>query len=69
MRVHVWQDALEEALHENDPEQIRAKVRNAETMIFGRIEEITPGRDVGEEQALYNALGALKVLAMRRVVM
>jgi len=66
MSVHVWQDALEAALQETDPEQILLRVRNAETMIFGRIEEINPGQDIGEEQALYDALGALRVVIVRR---
>jgi hypothetical protein len=67
--LHVWQDLLEEALHETDPEQISVKVRDAETVIFGRIGKINPGQDILEEQALSNALGALRVLTMRRVPM
>jgi len=67
MTLHLWQEALEEALHEADPLRMKTKIARAETAIFGRFEKISPGQDIGEEQALYNALGALRVLSMRRV--
>jgi hypothetical protein len=67
--VHVWQHALEEALLETDPTQMKVKIQRAETAIFGRFERINPGQDVGEEPALYTALGALCVLSMRHTVM
>ena len=67
MGLHVWQNALEEALQ--DPAQMKVKIQKAETAIFGRFERINPGQDIGEEQALYNALGALRVLTMRRMAM
>ena len=69
MGLHAWQNALEEALQETDPAQMKVKIQKAETAIFGRFERINPGQDIGEEQALYNALGALRVLTMRRMAM
>lgn len=69
MASHVWQSALEEALRETDPTQMKLKIQRAERAIFGRFERINPGQDIGEEQALYNALGARRVLTMRRTLM
>ena len=69
MGIDVWQDALEEALQQTDPTQMKYEIRIAETAIFGRFKKINPGQDIGEEQALYNALEALHVLTMRRLVM
>ena len=60
-----WQNALQEAIHESDPQIKDEKIRAAVTAIFSRIGGC-PGPDPLEEQALYDALGAIRILRSSR---
>jgi hypothetical protein len=61
-----WQDALHDALSERNPDELGIKIQTAETAIFERIQAYSGNRDAREEQALFHALKALRVLAARR---
>jgi len=56
-----WQQAVQEAIGENDPSQLERKIRLAEVAIFERIDTFLP-TDVGEDVALFEALGKLRAL-------
>jgi hypothetical protein len=59
-----WQDALQEAIHESDPQLKDEKIRAAEIAIFARMQDSRP--DSLEEQALLDALGAVRILRSAR---
>jgi hypothetical protein len=60
-----WQDALQAAIHES--EQIMdEKIRAAETAIFSRMQDFSSRPDSLEEQALFDALGAIRILRSAR---
>jgi hypothetical protein len=59
-----WQDALQEAIHESDPQIMDEKIRAAEAAIFARMQDSRP--DALEEQALFDALGAVRILRSAR---
>ena len=61
-----WQDALQAAIHESDPQIIDEKIRVAETAIFARIQDYSCRPDSLEEQALFDALGAVRILRSAR---
>jgi hypothetical protein len=61
-----WQDALQEAIHEPDPQIMEAKIRAAEMAIFARMQDFSSRPDSLEEQALFDALGAVKILRSAR---
>jgi len=61
-----WQDALQEAIHESDPQIMDEKIRAAETAIFARIQNFSSRPDSLEEQALFDALGAVRILRSAR---
>jgi hypothetical protein len=61
-----WQDALQEAIHESDPQIRDEKIRTAETAIFARIRDFSSRLDSLEEQALLDALGAVRILRSAR---
>jgi|SRR5215475_6111446 len=63
-----WQDALHAALIETNPNEVRTRIRTAEAAIFQRIQTFTPRNDSVEEQALFNALGTLRVLSTQSVL-
>ena len=60
-----WQDALQQAIHESDPQIKDDKIRVAAAAIFARIDGL-PGLDPLEEQALYDALGSVRILRSSR---
>jgi hypothetical protein len=61
-----WLTAVQEAIHENDPQMVEAKIRIAESAIFNRIHDFSTGPDPLEEQALLDALGAIRILRSSR---
>jgi len=61
-----WQDALQEAIHESDPQTMDEKIRVAETAIFARMQDSSSRPDSFEGQALLDALGAIKILRSAR---
>ena len=61
-----WQDALQEAIHESDPQIMNTKILAAETAIFTRIQDSSSRPDALEEQALFDALGAIRILRSAR---
>jgi len=61
-----WQDALQEAIHESDPQLKDAKIRAAEMAIFARMQDFSSLPDSLEEQALLDALGAVRILRSAR---
>jgi len=56
-----WQQAVQEAIGENDPSQLERKIRLAEVAIFERIDTFLPTED-GEDVGLFEALGKLRAL-------
>ena len=56
-----WQQAVQEAIGENDPSQLEGKIRLAEVAIFERIDTFLPTDD-DEDVALFEALGKLRAL-------
>jgi hypothetical protein len=61
-----WQDVLQAAIHESDPQIIDEKIRAAESAIFARIQDYSGRPDSLEEQALFDALGAVRILRSAR---
>jgi hypothetical protein len=61
-----WQDALQEAIHESDPQTMDEKIRAAEAAILARMQDFPSLPDSLEEQAPFDALGAVKVLRSAR---
>ena len=55
-----WQDALQAAIHESDPQIMDKKIRAAETAIVSRMQDFSSRPDSLEEQALFDALGAIR---------
>jgi hypothetical protein len=58
-----WQDALQEAIHDSDPQIMDEKIRAAEMAIFARMSSRPNSL---EEQALFDALGAVRILRSAR---
>jgi hypothetical protein len=61
-----WEAALQDAIHEPDPALAEAKIRAAEAAIFRRIDGFSHMLDRQEEQALLDALGAIRILKSAR---
>ena len=61
-----WLEALQDAIHETDPEQAEQKIRIAEKAIARGFDELEASPDPFEKQALLDALGALKLLRSTR---
>jgi hypothetical protein len=59
--TYTWQQAVQEAIAETDTNQLKRKIELAEVAIFERIETFL-ATDGGEEIALFDALGELRVL-------
>ena len=59
-----WQDAVQEAIHESDPQILDKKIRAAEIAIFARVFSSHP--DSREEQALSDALLTVRLLRSAR---
>lgn len=61
-----WLAAVQDAIHETDPQMAEAKIRIAEAAIFNRIHDFGAGPDSLEEQAMFDALGAIRILRSSR---
>ena len=61
-----WLTAVQDAIHETDPQLIDAKIRIAEAAIFDRMQNFIGSHDPLEEQALSDALGSIKILRSAR---
>ena len=61
-----WQDALQDAIHESDPQIMDKKIRAAETAIFARMQDFSSRPDSLEGQALLDALGTVRILRSAR---
>jgi|SRR6476620_10000911 hypothetical protein len=61
-----WLAAVQDAIHETDPQMAEAKIRIAETAIFSRIHDLSTSPDALEEQAMLDALGAIRILRSSR---
>lgn len=63
-----WEAVFQDAVHEPDPIAAPAKIRAAEVAIFDRIHDFASIPGSLEEQALFDALGTIKVLrSVRRL--
>jgi hypothetical protein len=63
-----WESPLGDAVRESDPATAEAKIRMAEEAIFGRIHDCSTSPGSLEEQALFDALGTIKILrSVRRI--
>lgn len=62
----LWQQALQAAIEEPDPQIARVKIANAEMAIFNRLQGFTPNGDFSEEQALFEALETIRALDAKR---
>ena len=61
-----WLTAVQDAIHETDPQMAEVKIRIAEAAVFDRIHDFSASPDALEEQALFDALGAIKILRSSR---
>ena len=57
-----WQQALEDALNEPDPQLARLKIANAEMAIFSRMQGFKSQLDSLEVQALFDGLETIRAL-------
>jgi hypothetical protein len=62
--TYTWQQAVQDAVAENDVNQLERKIRLAEVAIFERIDTFST-TDSGEAIALFDALGKLRALMER----
>ena len=63
-----WESVFQDAVHESDPIAAPAKIRAAEAAIFDRIHDFAASPGSLEEQALFDALGTIKLLrSVRRI--
>jgi len=62
----LWQQALQAAIEEPDPQRARVKIANAEMAIFNRMQGFTPNGDFSEESALFDALETIRALDAKR---
>ena len=63
-----WESVFQDAVHESDPMIAETKIRTAEAAIFDRIHDFSTNPGSLEEQALFDALGTIKVLrSVRRI--
>jgi hypothetical protein len=66
--IGAWESALQDAVHEPDPTMAEAKIRMAEEAIFDRIHDCSISPGSLEEQALFDALGTIKIVrSVRRM--
>jgi hypothetical protein len=59
--AYVWQQAVQEAIAESDPNQLERKIKIAEVALFERIDTFLAA-DSGEDIALFEAFGKLRAL-------
>ena len=57
-----WQQALQDALREPDPQLARVKIADAEMAIFNRMQGFKSQRNSSEEQALFDGLETIRAL-------
>ena len=57
-----WQQALQDALKEPDPQLARVKIADAEMAIFNRMQGFKSQRNSSEEQALFDGLETIRAL-------
>jgi len=66
--VAAWESVFQDAVHESDPMIAEVKIRIAEAAIFDRIHDFGSSPGSLEEQALFDALGTIRVLrSVRRI--
>jgi hypothetical protein len=61
-----WLEALQDAIHETDPDHAELKIRIAEMAISSRFHELEASPDALEKQALLDALGSIRLLRSTR---
>src|SRR5215467_12644823 len=61
-----WLVSVQDAIHETDPRMVEVKIRIAEAAIFNRIHDFSAGSDSLEEQAMFDALGSIRILRSSR---
>jgi hypothetical protein len=61
-----WRDALQDAIHESDPQIMDEKIRAAEAAIVSRMQDFLSRPDSLEQQALLDGLGAVRILRSAR---
>jgi len=61
-----WLAAVQDAIHETDPQMVEVKIRIAEAAIFNRIPDFSASSDSLEEQAMFDALGSISILRSSR---
>jgi hypothetical protein len=59
--IYTWQQAVQDAIDESDPNQLEQKIQLAEIAIFERIDRFSAADD-GEDVALFEALDKLRAL-------
>ena len=59
--TYTWQQAVQEAIAESDPNELERKIQLAEVAISERIDTFSAA-DCGEDVALFEALGTLQAL-------
>ena len=72
MKYPQWQSALQDAILEPNPEELRRKVEKIETEIFERFQDLSCYRDRRERQereALSDALSRLQTLKRDRLAL
>jgi hypothetical protein len=66
--IDAWESVLQDAVHEPDPIIAEVKIRMAEEAILDRIHDHSTSPGSLEEQALFDALGTIRVLRTRRTL-
>ena len=61
-----WEEALQDTIHEPAASLAEAKIRAAEAAIFRRIDGFSNVLDRKEGQALFDALGSIRILKSAR---
>ena len=59
---YAWQSALQDAIRERNPDEMRAKIRQAEVTIIGRIMAVSYSLGSAEVGALSEALARVRTL-------
>jgi len=57
-----WLEALQDAIHDTDPDLAELKIRIAEMAISSRFDELEACPDPLEKQALLDALGSIRLV-------
>jgi len=59
---YAWQSPLQDAIHDHNPDEIRAKIQHAEAAIIARIMAVSYILDYVEEAAISQALARIRNL-------